>query len=92
MTPQDPFISLHKLYGIGDLQSTPPPYQKSLEILDIFLSTVISYLSNGKLHVPSDTWIQDPAGGNKQVQRDLLIDALGCDEKLKDFAKIMQKN
>ena len=51
VTPQNAFTALCELYVIGDLQPTPPPYQKSLEFLDIFLTTVISYLSNGNLHV-----------------------------------------
>ena len=63
VTPQDAFTTLCELYVIGDLQPTPPPYQKSLEFLDIFLTTVISYLSNGNLHVPTDAWIQNPEAG-----------------------------
>ena len=95
VTPQDAFTALCELYVIGHLQPTPPPYQKSLEFLDIFLTTVISYLSNGNLHVPTDAWIQNPVEGNKQVERDLLIGTLGCEQSavsaLKEFAKIMQK-
>ena len=43
VTPQDAFTALCELYVIGDLQPTPPPYLKSLEFRDIFLTTVFSY-------------------------------------------------
>ena len=92
---QAAFTAFCELYQIEELQPTAPPYLKSLEFLDIFLTTVISYLSNGNLHTPTDTWILDPAEGNKQAEKDLLINALACEQSavsaLKEFAKIMQK-
>ena len=65
--------------NVAPLQPTSPPFTRSLAFLDVFTTTIVSYLSNGNLHAPTDVWLENPLEGNKVAERDLLIAALGCE-------------
>ena len=92
---QDQFSQICQEYDVGPLQPTPEPYTRSLTFLDALSTTIVSYLSNANLHVPTDTWLEDPEQGNKAAERDLLVDALDSEASavsaMKDMAKLMQK-
>jgi hypothetical protein len=92
---QEQFSQACLFYDIGPLQTTPPPFTRSLEFLDIFMTTIVSYLSTGNLHTPTDLWLEEPDHGNKAEERDLLIDVLECEPSavsaMKDMARLMQK-
>ena len=57
-------------YNLQDLQDTPPPYRRSLKLLETLMVTLQSYLSSGNLHTPADTWVEDVDAGNKRAERD----------------------
>ena len=70
---QADLIALCANYNLQDLQDSPPPFRRSLKLLETFMVTLQSYLSSGNLHTPADTWVEDVAGGNKRAERDQLI-------------------
>ena len=81
--------------NVAPLQPTPPPFIRSLAFMDVLTTTIVSYLSNGNLHAPTDAWLEDPLEGNKVIERDLLIAALECEPSavsaMKDLARLLQK-
>ena len=56
-------------YDLAPLQ--PTPLTRNLAFLEAFITTIISYLSNGNLHTPTDAWIEDVQEGNKVAERNL---------------------
>ena len=52
-------------YNLQELQDSPPPYRRSLKLLETPMVTLQSYLSSGNLHTPTDTWVVDVAGVTK---------------------------
>ena len=81
--------------NVAPLQPTPPPFTRSQAFLDVSTTTIVSYLSNGNLHAPTDVWLENPLEGNRVVERDLLIAALECEASavsaMKDLAKLLRK-
>ena len=80
-------------YNLQDLQDTPPPYRRSLKLLETLMVTLQSYLSSGNLHTPVDTWVEDADAGNKRAERDQLITVFGNEDGsipiVKDAVKVI---
>ena len=80
-------------YNLQDLQDSPPPYRRSLKLLETLMITLQSYLSSGNLHTPADTWVEGVQAGNKQAERDQLITLLGSEDGsipvVKDAVKVI---
>ena len=80
-------------YNLQELQDTPPPYRRSLKLLEALMVTLQSYLSSGNLHTPADTWVEGVDAGNKQAERDQLITVFGSEDGsipvVKDAVKVI---
>ena len=64
-------------YNISQLMDWTEPYSRALSFMKIFLETITSYLSNGNIETPMDTWLNDAEEGNKVQERLDLIAADG---------------
>ena len=80
-------------YNLQELQDSPPPYRRSLKLLETLMVTLQSYLSSGNLHTPADTWVEGVDAGNKQAERDQLITVFGSEAGsiplVKDAVKVI---
>ena len=91
-TPEE-FAQACVHYDLAPLQ--PTPLTRNMAFWEAYITTIISYLSNGNLHTPKDAWIEDVQEGNKVPERNLLIETLDCEASavaaMKDLAKLLQK-
>ena len=90
---QEDLTTLCGQYNLAELQDSPPPYRRSLKLLETFMVTLQSYLSSGNLHTPADAWVVDVAGGNKEAERDQLITDFNSEDGsipvVKDVGKVI---